>query len=95
MAVLIYYSLLRNVKFGRILATSNVLYVLASLLSLLLVTRINIGYNIPDYEFCMWDNIIMQTLQEINTMPVLVLACRMCPLSVEGISIYHIYSHYL
>lgn len=48
MAVLIYY-LFRNYPFGQFLSVSNMLYFLASFLSLLLVTGINMTYNIPDY----------------------------------------------
>ncbi|CAD8083523.1 unnamed protein product [Paramecium sonneborni] len=83
MAVTIYY-LFRRYPFGQFLSVSNMLYFFASFLSLLLVTRINIEYNIPDYQFCMWDNILMQTLQEINTLPVLVLGAKMCPKYLEG-----------
>lgn len=32
----------------------------------------------------------MQTLQEIATMPVLVLACKMCPYNLEGMKYYYI-----
>lgn len=47
-AIMIYYSF-RETKFSTIIAISTYLYIFASLLSLLMITRINIQYNIPDY----------------------------------------------
>jgi len=51
---------------------------------ILLVTRINTSLGIPDKVFCLGDSIIMQVVGELNTMPLLVLACRMCPKNIEG-----------
>lgn len=47
-AIMIYYSF-RETKFSTIIAISTYLYIFASLLSLIMITRINIEYNIPDY----------------------------------------------
>lgn len=39
---------------------------------------------IPDKLFTLGDSVIIQIIGEINTMPLLVLACRMCPKNIEG-----------
>ncbi len=39
---------------------------------------------IPDHFFCICDSMIIQTVAEINTIPLLVLACRLCPKNIEG-----------
>jgi hypothetical protein len=39
---------------------------------------------IPDRLFTIGDSVIIQVIGELNSMPLLVLACRMCPKSIEG-----------
>lgn len=39
---------------------------------------------IPDKVFCMGDGVLDQVVGELNTMPLLVLACKMCPKNIEG-----------
>lgn len=39
---------------------------------------------IPDTLFCIGDSLIIQTFAEINTIPLLVFACRICPKNIEG-----------
>lgn len=46
--------------------------------------RINVKLKIPDAIFCLGDSLLIQTLAEINTIPILVLACRYCPKNIEG-----------
>jgi len=46
--------------------------------------RANIALGIPDKFFSIGDSLIIQTFAEINTIPLLVLACRLCPKNIEG-----------
>lgn len=41
---------------------------------------------IPDKFFSICDSMIINTLAEINMIPVLVMACRLCPKNYEGYS---------
>lgn len=55
-----------------------------NMLSIILVKRINIQLGIPDSIFCMTADALTTALAEINTMPLLVLACNICPKNIEG-----------
>ena len=55
-----------------------------SLSSLILVERINIKLGIPDFVFCMGADALNTALSEINMLPILVLACNICPKNIEG-----------
>lgn len=75
---------LKNVKFTKVFGYSTVVYFLVSLQTILLVTRRNVALGIPDKVFCFGDGVLNQVVGELNTMPVLVLACKMCPKNIEG-----------
>eukprot|EP01016_Furgasonia_blochmanni_P003500 TRINITY_DN11378_c0_g1_i2.p1 TRINITY_DN11378_c0_g1~~TRINITY_DN11378_c0_g1_i2.p1 ORF type:complete len:252 (-),score=55.31 TRINITY_DN11378_c0_g1_i2:393-1079(-) len=62
----------------------TVICVAVSMSQLLLVTRANVKLGIPDTWFCFSDSLVIMVLGEINSMPVLVLACKMCPKNIEG-----------
>ena len=49
-----------------------------------LKSRINTTLHIPDKLFCIFDSLVIETFAEINTIPILVLACRFCPKNIEG-----------
>src|SRR3569623_1548148 len=51
---------------------------------ILLVTRTNMEIGIPDSAFTLTSNFLVQALGELNTMPLLVLCCRICPKNIEG-----------
>lgn len=50
----------------------------------MLVTRTNAIFHIPDKIFCLFDSLVIEMFAEINTIPILVLACRFCPKNIEG-----------
>lgn len=50
----------------------------------LLLARTNLRWNIPDKAFAISDNLVLQIVGELNLLPLLVIACRLCPKSVEG-----------
>lgn len=41
-------------------------------------------WGINDKFFCIGDSVMLQLVAELNLMPILVLACRMCPKNIEG-----------
>ena len=84
LGIYIFNKYLRNVPFKKILFWSSIICFVLGLTQILLVTRANVALGIPDKLFCLGDSLIIQTFAEINMMPLLVLACRLCPKNIEG-----------
>ena len=49
-----------------------------------LIPRYNKKLGIPDKWFTLGGSLIQQILGQLNSIPVLVLACRLCPKNIEG-----------
>jgi hypothetical protein len=62
-----------------ILIWSTIISTLFGLSQLLLVFGVNREMGIPDSFFCLGESAILSVLGWINTMPILVLAARLCP----------------
>ena len=84
LGIFIFNKFLRNVPFKKILITSTIICFFLGLSQILLVTRYNVHLGITDKVFCIGDSLIIQTFAEINLMPILVYACRVCPKNIEG-----------
>ena len=82
--VFIFNRYLKNVPFQKILFWSTIICVTLGSTQIILVNRWNTYLGIPDKLFSVGDSLIIQTFGEINYMPVLVLACRICPKNLEG-----------
>ena len=83
-AVLLYNSYLKDVSFKKIFVSTTVLYYFCYQTLIILVTRKNVEWGINDKFFCIGDSIMLQFVAELNLMPILVLACRMCPKNIEA-----------
>jgi folate/biopterin transporter len=79
-----YNKYLKNVQFKKIMWVTTMLSMFFNLLTILLVTRYNLKLGIPDFIFCMAADALTTALGELNTMPLLVLACNICPKNIEG-----------
>lgn len=79
-----YNRFLKDISFKKIIFFSTCLSSMFSLTSLMLVERINIKLGIPDFIFCMGADALNTALSEINMLPILVLACNICPKNIEG-----------
>ncbi|EGR27579.1 hypothetical protein IMG5_193790 [Ichthyophthirius multifiliis] len=79
-----YNKYLKSIQFKKQFIFSTFLCVFLGLSQLLLVTRYNLKIGIPDKIFCLGDSIIIQIIGEINILPILILACRLCPKNIEG-----------
>lgn len=84
LGILIFNRYLKHVPFKKLLTWSTVICFVLGLTQILLVTRYNTQIGIPDKVFCIGDSLVIQTFAEINWMPILVLACRLCPKNIEG-----------
>jgi hypothetical protein len=83
-SILFYKRYLKNVPFAKMFAISSVLFSMANALTILLVTRKTVDLGIPDPYFSLFDTVVLQIVAEINTLPILILACKMCPPNIEG-----------
>ena len=84
LGILLYNKVLKNVGFKKIVFYTTILYIFFNLLTIVLVLRLNRRYGISDFYFCMTADALTTALGEINTMPLLVLACNICPKNIEG-----------
>ena len=82
--LLIYNRFYKKLEFKKIFTVTTLLSVALGYTQLILVTRANVKLGIPDRLFCVGDSVIIQLIAEINSIPLLVLACRMCPKNIEG-----------
>jgi len=82
--VLVYRMFLYKYSFRAVMFGSLLVCLIFNQSSLILVFRWNINLGIPDFVFCFASNALKTALSEINTMPILVLACNMCPKNIEG-----------
>lgn len=79
-----YNKYLRNIGFKKIIWCTTFLSIGFNMLTIILVSRFNIKLGIPDFFFCMTADALTTALAEINTLPLLVLACNICPKNIEG-----------
>jgi hypothetical protein len=84
LGIWIYNGYLKNVSFKKIILATTLLSMVFNMLSILLVSRFNLKLGIPDFWFCMTADALTTALAEINTLPLLVLACNICPKNIEG-----------
>lgn len=82
--IYLFNRFLQNVSFKKVLTATTIICCLLSLSQLLLVSRKNLEYGIPDKAFCLGDSVILTVFAEINFMPILILCCRICPKNIEG-----------
>eukprot|EP00744_Colponema_vietnamica_P008603 GILI01012265.1.p1 GENE.GILI01012265.1~~GILI01012265.1.p1 ORF type:complete len:471 (+),score=118.94 GILI01012265.1:179-1591(+) len=87
LGIFMYHKLFKNMDFRKVLLWTTIAAVCIGSTQLLLVTRANVAMGIPDKLFTLGDGLIIQAMGEVQTMPLLVLAARLCPPGVEG-SVY-------
>ena len=80
----LYNVYLKSVSFKKIMWGTTILSMLFNLLSIALVKRINLILGISDFWFCVAADSLATSLGEINMMPILVIACNICPKNIEG-----------
>lgn len=84
LGIYLYNNFLKETSFKKIIIVSTILSSFFNMLSLVLVERINLRWGIPDYMFCLATDALTTALSEINFLPILVLACNICPKNIEG-----------
>ena len=58
MAVFMFNQFLKNVRFAKVFTFSTIIYCCISCLTIILVTRKNVQWGIPDKIFCMGDGVL-------------------------------------
>jgi folate/biopterin transporter len=84
LGIILYNKYLKNINFKKLMVASTIVSVSFNLLAMVLVSRLNLTLGIPDIWFCMGADALTTALAEINSMPLLVLACEICPKNIEG-----------
>lgn len=84
LGIILYNNFFKHTSFKKIIIVTTILSGFFNLLSIILVERINLKYGIPDFMFCLATDSLTTALSEINFMPLLVLACNICPKNIEG-----------
>lgn len=82
--IFLYNNYLHDVSFKKIIWCTTILCMFLNMLTILLVNRVNVLFGIPDVYFTIASGALATVLAEINTMPLLVLACNICPKNIEG-----------
>ena len=58
MAVFLFNHFLKHVRFSRVFGASTIFYCFVSCLTIILVTRKNVDWGIPDKVFCLGDGVL-------------------------------------
>lgn len=79
-----YNRYFKNVQFKSLLISTSVLCAGLGSLQILQVLRYNLVIGIPDSFFCLLSGFLVQAMAELNSMPILVRCCQICPKDIEG-----------
>lgn len=82
--VALYNKLFSNWKYPKIFTLAQILLALVNMLDLVIVLRWNLKIGIPDSLFVLGEEALSPLFRRLLTMPVLVLAAKICPPGIEG-----------
>jgi hypothetical protein len=82
--ILVYNKWLRDISFRKMFGSTTIICSALGCTSLIMIFRLNAKVGISDEWFSMSGGFIAQAFAELNTMPILVLCCRICPKNIEG-----------
>ncbi|KAM3308043.1 putative folate-biopterin transporter 3 isoform X1 [Capsicum chacoense] len=84
LGVLLYQNAFKNHPFRGLLFWTQLLYGASGLLDLILLSRVNLKFGIPDYVVVVGDAAFTQMIGRLKWMPLLVLSSKLCPSGIEG-----------
>ncbi len=82
--IFVYRRWLFKYSFKSLLVFSTITVTIFSLIQLMQILRINVALGIPDTYLALSLDLITNSLAQLQTMPVLVLACKLCPRHLEA-----------
>lgn len=83
-AIISYRHYFKKFTFKVIVGLSASLYFLFTFIALLLVLRFNISIGVSDFTVCVLGFMFLSVLGELSMMPMLSLACLICPKNLEA-----------
>ncbi len=83
-AIWIYKTFLKNVNFKLMITVGSIASSVFSFMAYLLVIRVNVKLGISDFWFVLFSNSFLSMIGELVMMPMLSLACLLCPKNLEG-----------
>lgn len=86
-AILIFKIFLSKTKFRKVVNILHIITVLSAFLINLLIERVNLDLKINDFYFVLISTSIFLSSNELTSMPMMTLACNLCPKNLEG-SVY-------
>ncbi|XP_051119252.1 probable folate-biopterin transporter 3 [Andrographis paniculata] len=84
LGVLLYQNAFRNHPFRRVLFWAQLLYGASGMLDLILVSRLNLIFGVPDYSVVVLDAAVSHMIGRLKWLPLLVLSSKLCPSGIEG-----------
>ena len=84
LGIFVYNKYFKLVPYKKFFICTTIIYVILDLTQIILITRINKTFGIPDKIFCFIDSLMTDFMMELNLFPVLIIACRLSPKNVEG-----------
>eukprot|EP00286_Rhodomonas_abbreviata_P021817 CAMPEP_0181304330 /NCGR_PEP_ID=MMETSP1101-20121128/9093_1 /TAXON_ID=46948 /ORGANISM="Rhodomonas abbreviata, Strain Caron Lab Isolate" /LENGTH=489 /DNA_ID=CAMNT_0023410081 /DNA_START=119 /DNA_END=1588 /DNA_ORIENTATION=- len=83
-AVVLFQAFLKKTAFRPLLIWGTVISTALGLSNLLLVFHTNRQWGIPDTFFCVGESAVQSVVGWVTSMPIIVLAARLCPEGMEG-----------
>jgi hypothetical protein len=90
-AILSYRYYFKTMKFVNLVNSTTILYLIFSFMAYFLVKRWNIYLGISDFLFCNMGFFFLTILVELSMLPLLTLACMVCPKQLEAT----VYSYFM
>jgi folate/biopterin transporter len=83
-AIWLYKTFFKNTNFRKIITIGTLFAFCVSFMAFLLVKRINLKIGISDFWFVLLSSSLLSMIGELVLMPMLSLACLLCPKNLEG-----------
>ena len=87
LGIFLFKMFLSKTKFRKVVIILHIITVIAGFLTNLLVERFNLKLYINDFYFVIIQTSLFLSSNDVTTMPMLTLACNLCPKNLEG-SVY-------
>ncbi|ORM41347.1 Folate-biopterin transporter [Babesia sp. Xinjiang] len=82
--VYLYAYIFRECSIRKLYVWTTVFVSICCMLSIVLVKRWNLMLGIPDTAFVITDSSLLQLVGEINSLPIFIMATRLCPPGIES-----------
>ncbi|KAL5972688.1 hypothetical protein ACLOJK_039493 [Asimina triloba] len=79
-----YNRYLKHIKLRRILMWAHFGLATLNIFDLVLVSRLNLRYDIPDQVMVLWGSALSDIVNQLKMMPFLIVSGQLCPPGIEG-----------